>query len=264
MGWTQVRHPTPIPMRTNKGVAKCDTLVQLLGVYKEGGGVLQARLSGEIGRKMMKSGTDGGLDAVYREIRGFRVYPSFVAPDVQVGMVEALRGIVAAAPLVQHVTPGGRQMSVRMTAAGRLGWVTDRKGYRYAPRHPSGVAWPDIPEAVLAVWRAVSGTTRAPDCCLVNFYGVGARMGLHQDRDEGDFSYPVVSISLGDEALFRMGGVERAEGTESLWLRSGDVVVMGGDARLAWHGIDRVRHRSSRLLALGGRINLTLRVVEEG
>jgi alkylated DNA repair protein (DNA oxidative demethylase) len=95
----------------------------------------------------------------------------------------------------------------------------------------------------------------------VNHYGEGARMGLHQDRDEGDFSWPVVSVSLGDEALFRMGGTERHEGTQSLWLSSGDVVVMGGPARLAWHGIDRIRHGSSRLLAKGGRINLTLRVV---
>jgi alkylated DNA repair protein (DNA oxidative demethylase) len=115
---------------------------------------------------------------------------------------------------------------------------------------------------VMAVWWAVSGMEREPDCCLVNFYGEGARMGLHQDKDEGDFSYPVVSISLGDEALFRMGGVDRAEGTQSVWLRSGDVVVMGGAARLAWHGVDRVRHGTSGLLAKGGRINLTLRVVE--
>ena len=151
-----------------------------------------------------------------------------------------------------------------MTAAGRLGWVTDRRGYRYEPRHPSGTAWPPIPPEVMAVWESVSGTGRAPDCCLVNFYGEGARMGLHEDRDEGDFSFPVVSISLGDEALFRMGGAERSDGTESTWLRSGDVVVMGGAARLAWHGVDRVRHGSSTLLPQGGRINLTLRVVEDG
>ncbi len=177
-------------------------------------------------------------------------------------MVRALRNVVAAAPLVQPVTPGGRQMSVRMTAAGRLGWVTDRRGYRYEPRHPSGVAWPPIPDEVLAVWRAVSGGARLPDCCLINYYGEGARMGLHQDKDEGDFSFPVVSVSLGDDALFRLGGVDRADGTQSVWLRSGDVVVMGGAARLAWHGIDRVRPGTSTLLSQGGRINLTLRVVE--
>ena len=148
-----------------------------------------------------------------------------------------------------------------MSNAGRVGWVTDRQGYRYAPTHPSGRPWPAIPESVLAIWRAVAWAGRDPDCCLVNWYGEGAKMGLHQDKDEGDFSQPVLSISLGDEALFRMGGVDRAEGTQSLWLRSGDVVVMGGAARLAWHGIDRVRHGSSRLLPQGGRINLTCRVV---
>ncbi len=210
----------------------------------------------------MKSGGDPQMTAISRDIRGFRLFAGLINRDAQVAMVAALRGVVASAPLYQPVTPGGRQMSVRMTAAGRLGWVTDRRGYRYEPLHPSGVAWPAIPEEVMAVWRSVSGTERGPDCCLVNFYGADARMGLHQDRDEGDFSFPVVSISLGDEALFRMGGVEKAEGTESVWLKSGDVVVMGGAARLAFHGIDRVRHGSSTLLPQGGRINLTLRVVE--
>lgn len=224
--------------------------------------MLQARLQGEITGKMMKSGSDGGIAAVCREIRGFRLYPEFLPRAAQEAMVVALRGVVAAAPLVQPVTPGGRQMSVRMTAAGRLGWVTDRRGYRYEARHPSGVAWPAIPDEALAVWREVAGVERGPDCCLINFYGEGARMGMHQDKDEGDFSFPVVSISLGDAALFRMGGVERAEGSESVWLRSGDVVVMAGAARLAWHGVDRVRHGSSTLLPQRGRINLTLRVVE--
>jgi alkylated DNA repair protein (DNA oxidative demethylase) len=199
-----------------------------------------------------------------QEMRGFLLYPGLIGREAQLAMVTAIRQVVALAPLYHPVTPGGRQMSVRMTAAGRLGWVTDRSGYRYEGRHPSGAAWPAIPEAVMAVWRAVSGVAREPDCCLVNFYGEGARMGLHQDKDEGDFSYPVVSISLGDEALFRMGGVDRAEGTQSVWLRSGDVMVMGGAARLAHHGVDRVRHGSSTLLPQGGRINLTLRVVETG
>ncbi len=195
-------------------------------------------------------------------IAGFDIYPALLAPADQAAMVEGLRLVVAAAPLVSPVTPGGRQMSVRMTAAGRLGWITDRKGYRYSPTHPRGTPWPDIPDQVLSVWDKVTGLARKPDCCLVNFYGEGARMGLHQDRDEGDFSFPVVSISLGDSALFRMGGTDRKEPTRSLWLSSGDVVVMGGPARLAWHGIDRVRHGSSTLLPQGGRINLTLRVVD--
>ncbi|MCU0800547.1 MAG: alpha-ketoglutarate-dependent dioxygenase AlkB [Rhodobacteraceae bacterium] len=195
------------------------------------------------------------------EVRGFQVWPGSLDAAAQAAMVQEVREVVRAAPLVAPVTPGGREMSVRMTSAGRLGWITDRSGYRYATSHPSGVQWPPVPPSVLAVWRAVTGLARDPDCCLVNWYGEGARMGLHQDKDEGDFIWPVLSISLGDDALFRMGGVARRDSTQSLWLRSGDVVLMGGPARLAWHGVDRVRHGSSRLLPQGGRINLTCRVV---
>lgn len=207
------------------------------------------------------SGTEGRPAAL--EIRGFRHFPGWLGPEDQGALVEALRAVAAEAPFVQPETPGGKRMSVRMTSAGRLGWVTDRRGYRYEPLHPgTGRPWPPVPAMVLDLWRDVTGLARDPDCCLVNFYGEGARMGLHQDRDEGDFSWPVVSVSLGDEALFRMGGTARGDRTESVWLKSGDVVVMGGPARLAFHGIDRVRHGSSRLLPQGGRINLTLRVVE--
>lgn len=212
---------------------------------------------------MKKESNAAGL-ATPQMLRGFALYDGLLDRAAQEAMVADLREVVAAAPLYVPVTPGGREMSVRMTAAGRLGWVTDRGGYRYQPAHPAGMAWPAIPQSVLAVWRAVSGGTRCPDCCLVNWYGPGAKMGLHQDKDEGDFSHPVVSVSLGDEALFRMGGVDRTEGTSSVWLRSGDVIVMGGAARLAWHGVDRVRHGTSTLLAQGGRINLTLRVVDQG
>ena len=194
-------------------------------------------------------------------LRGADIHQGFLPADAQRRMVDALRTVVRAAPLVQPVTPGGRRMSVRMTAAGRFGWVTDRRGYRYEPQHPSGVAWPPIPQQVLEVWRNVSGVARDPECCLINFYAEKARMGLHQDRDEADLDCPVVSISLGDEALFRIGGTDRKTSTDSVWLRSGDVVVMGGAARLAWHGIDRIRTGSSTLLPDGGRINVTLRVV---
>lgn len=228
-------------------------------VYKGGTGGLQAPLRVEF----VGNPKEWVMGAAMM-IRGFAYWPGLLDEAAQAAMVADIRGVVAAAPLLSPVTPGGRPMSVRMTAAGRVGWVTDRRGYRYERRHPSGREWPAIPPSVLAVWRQVTGLARDPDCCLVNFYGEGAKMGLHQDRDEGDFGFPVVSISLGDEALFRMGGVDRKDGTESVWLRSGDVVVMGGAARLAWHGIDRLRFRSSRLLPGGGRINLTLRVVDDG
>ncbi|MEY8828727.1 alpha-ketoglutarate-dependent dioxygenase AlkB [Sedimentitalea sp. XS_ASV28] len=195
------------------------------------------------------------------ELRGFGIWKGMLDPARQEAVVAAVRDVVSAAPLFQPETPYGRPMSVRMTSAGRLGWYSDQRGYRYAPRHPGGAEWPAIPEVILTIWREVTGLERQPDCCLINWYGEGARMGLHQDRDEADFSWPVVSISLGDDGLFRIGNPTRGGSTESLWLTSGDVVVMGGAARLTYHGIDRIRFRSSRLLPKGGRLNLTLRVV---
>lgn len=208
----------------------------------------------------MNNVTPGAQVAPTLTIRGVTLFQGFLDRAAQEAMVQELRGVVAAAPLFRPETPRGQKMSVRMTSAGSVGWVSDRRGYRYQEAHPEGMAWPPVPPSVLAVWEAVSGTSRAPDCCLVNFYDEGARMGLHQDRDEADFDQPVVSISLGDDALFRIGNLTRGGRTESVWLKSGDVVVMGGPARLVFHGIDRLRPGSSNLLAGGGRLNLTLRV----
>ena len=195
------------------------------------------------------------------EIRGVRVWQGFLDRDAQMAIVSDIREIVRAAPLFSPVTPSGKPMSVQMTSAGDFGWVADRSGYRYARKHPKGDAWPAIPASILSIWDAVSGADRAPESCLVNLYREAAKMGMHQDRDEADFAQPVVSVSLGDDGLFRIGGTERGGKTESIWLKSGDVVVMGGDARLIYHGIDRTRAGSSTLLSGGGRINLTLRVV---
>lgn len=196
------------------------------------------------------------------DLRGFRILPGYLDPGAQAGLVAALRDVVAAAPLFSPMTPYGKPMRVRMTSAGRYGWISDARGYRYARRHPAGQAWPAIPAEVLDIWRTLVSDARDPDCCLLNYYGEGARMGLHQDRDEADFSWPVLSISLGDEGLLRIGNPTRGGSTVSHWLRSGDVVVMGGDARLTYHGVDRINFASSSLLSGGGRINLTLRVVE--
>ena len=154
-------------------------------------------------------------------------------------------------------------MSVRMTNCGALGWVTDKeRGYRYQPTHPvTGDPWPPIPEALLRLWETVSGYSEPPEACLVNFYTDTAKMGLHQDRDEANLEAPVVSVSLGDECLFRVGGPKRGDRTVSFRLRSGDVVILGGEGRLAFHGVDRIYPATSALLKNGGRINLTLRRV---
>lgn len=195
-------------------------------------------------------------------VAGFDIHSGYLSLAAQRTLLEQVRGVVRAAPFVSPVTPRGKPMSVRMTAAGRYGWITDRQGYRYAPQHPRGTPWPEIPEAVLDIWRDLTGLERMPECCLINYYGEGARMGLHQDKDEASYDWPVVSVSLGDDGLFRMGGTQRGGKTQSIWLQSGDVVVMGGDARLAHHGVDRIRFGSSTLMPKGGRLNLTLRVVE--
>ncbi len=196
------------------------------------------------------------------ELGGAKVWKSLLDGSAQEEVVRVLRDVVAAAPMFSPKTRWGKEMSVRMTSCGRYGWYSDARGYRYIDRHPGGTPWPVIPETILDLWWAVSGVTRAPDCCLVNLYGEGAKMGLHQDRDEADFSFPVVSVSLGDDGLFRIGGCERGGKTQSIWLSSGDVLVLGGDARLAYHGVDRIRFGSSSLLSGHGRINLTMRVVD--
>lgn len=193
-------------------------------------------------------------------LRGFDIRKAHLDVAAQTQLIEVLRPILKSAPLFRPVTPSGKEMSVRMTSAGTLGWVTDNRGYRYQAQHPKGMVWPGIPDTILGIWRDLVGTQRDPDCCLINYYSEGARMGLHQDKDEADFSWPVLSVSLGDDALFRIGNETRGGKTESIWLSSGDVVIMGGPARLTYHGVDRIRFGSSKLLPKGGRINLTLRV----
>lgn len=192
--------------------------------------------------------------------QGFRLYPGYFDQGAQQSLATAVMAAAAIAPFYRPVTPGGQPMSVEMTNFGPLGWVTDATGYRYEPRHPvTGEPWPAIPPALLDLWSDVTHKAPPPDACLVNLYRDGARMGLHQDRDEADFSHPVVSVSLGDMAVFRIGGQDRRAPSRSLRLASGDVCMLSQTARLAFHGIDRIVPGSSRLIPGGGRINLTLR-----
>ena len=190
---------------------------------------------------------------------GFGLWPGRLSPGDQASLLELVLAAIEDAPLYQPVTPGGRPFSVRMTNLGPLGWVSDRAGYRYQPTHPeTGRPWPSIPAVLLALWVEATGRDDQPDACLVNLYQGPAKMGLHQDKDEADMGAPVVSISLGDTAVFRIGPAEGGR-TATVKLASGDVCAFGGPARLARHGIDRVLEGSSRLIPGGGRINLTLR-----
>ncbi len=196
--------------------------------------------------------------------KGVRHIPGFLDRPRQEALVEAIRHVVAESPLYQAEMPKtGKPMSVRMTNCGSLGWVTDReRGYRYQAEHPvTGRPWPPMPDILLEIWRAVSGSDKVPEACLINFYSAEARMGLHQDRDERDLVTAVVSVSLGDACLFRVGGKTRGGQTTSFRLKSGDVVVLGGEGRLAFHGVDRIYPNTSTLLKNGGRLNLTLRRV---
>ena len=190
--------------------------------------------------------------------------PGYLDRAAQEQLLAALERVLDAAPLYTPRMPkSGNPMSVRMSNCGPLGWVTDTVGgYRYQPTHPeSRKPWPPIPAALLGAWQDLAGYPDPPEACLINFYAASARMGLHQDRDEEDLAAPVVSLSLGDTGLFRIGGLKRGDPTRSLPLASGDAIVFGGPARLVFHGVDRIMPGTSTLLPQGGRINLTLRRV---
>ena len=194
---------------------------------------------------------------------GVRRFPGYLDRAAQGALRDVLTALLAAAPPFQPRMPRtGAPFSVKMSNCGPLGWVSDVSGYRYQPTHPeTGDPWPPMPDALLAAWADLAPGAPPPEACLINFYDPKARMGLHQDRDEQEFSAPVVSLSLGDAAVFRIGGTTRKDPTVSFKLESGDAMIFGGPARLAFHGIDRVLAGSSTLLAQGGRINLTMRRV---
>jgi alkylated DNA repair protein (DNA oxidative demethylase) len=195
---------------------------------------------------------------------GVVYWPEFFTPAEQAVLLKDVLGRVADAPFYRPTMPGsGKPLSVEMTNFGPLGWITDQiKGYRYEPSHPvTGAPWPEIPSDLLTLWSDATGYPAPPEACLVNFYSADARMGLHRDQDEEPRNAPVLSVSLGDTALFRFGGLDRRDTTRTLKLASGDVLMFGGPARLMYHGVDRIQAGSSGLLPGGGRINLTLRRV---
>ncbi|ART48431.1 DNA oxidative demethylase AlkB [Acidovorax carolinensis] len=189
-------------------------------------------------------------------LRGF-------ALDQAADLLRAVGQVAAQAPLRHLVTPGGLRMSVAMTNCGALGWVSDRSGYRYDPIDPdSGQPWPAMPARL----RRLAGDAAqaagypgfVPDACLVNRYAPGTRLSLHQDRDEGNYAHPIVSVSLGIAAMFLWGGAQRADKARRIALMHGDVVVWGGPARLRFHGVLPLPDGSHPLTG-AHRINLTFR-----
>jgi alkylated DNA repair protein (DNA oxidative demethylase) len=189
-------------------------------------------------------------------LRGFAI-------PVETDLIAALRAIIEQAPFRHMMTPGGHQMSVAMTNCGRVGWVTDRTGYRYDTNDPeAGKPWPAMPPAFRELaGRAASRagfTGFAPDACLINRYQPGARMSLHQDKDELDLAAPIVSVSLGLPAIFLFGGLKRSDRPNRFRLQHGDIAVWGGPARLAFHGVAPLADGEHALLGRQ-RINLTFR-----
>lgn len=193
---------------------------------------------------------------------GIFLWREYFSPTQQKALLDDVLARLEDAPLYRPVMPKTETpFSVEESNFGRLGWVSDKAGYRYQPLHPvTGKAWPAIPPMLLALWGEIAAAP-PPDCCLLNLYRKGSKMGLHQDRDEKDVEAPVIAVSLGDDALFRIGGATKGGKTQSVKLSSGDVLMFGGPARLAYHGIDRIMPGSSRLVPGGGRMSLTLRRV---
>lgn len=194
-----------------------------------------------------------------------KLFPQALDLPQQRALADEIRHILRAAPLFTPLMPKtGQPFSVRMSNCGELGWVSDTNGYRYQPHHPvTGDPWPPMPAILLELWDSLTGYAAPPQACLINWYGPQARMGLHQDRDERDLAAPVLSVSLGDDARFRLGGLRRFDPTHSFVLHSGDVMSLCGETRLAFHGIDRILPDTSTLLGAAGRINLTLRRVDQ-
>jgi alkylated DNA repair protein (DNA oxidative demethylase) len=195
---------------------------------------------------------------------GFRLIAGALSPPAQAALLADIQNVILSAPLFQPRMPkSGQPFSVKMSNCGPLGWVSDKEGgYRYQALHPeTGATWPPMPAVLIDLWRAHAGFQGLPEACLINHYPAGARMGSHRDADENEPRAPVLSVSLGDDAVFHVGGPKRGDAKVRVTLRSGDVCLLGGPSRFAYHGIDRIRPDTSDLVPGGGRINLTLRRV---
>jgi alkylated DNA repair protein (DNA oxidative demethylase) len=176
----------------------------------------------------------------------------------------ALTQVLEAAPPAQHRTKGGGMTSAAMTNCGQTGWISDAKGYRYTALNPAtGRAWPRFPAEFDDIIQMVTAESAwpgfTPDACLINFYGPDAKMGLHQDKDEADFSQPIITVCLGDDADFLIGGFARADKARAIVVKSGDVLLMGGASRMRFHGIRKIYPGTSPLPEIKGRYSLTFR-----
>jgi alkylated DNA repair protein (DNA oxidative demethylase) len=200
---------------------------------------------------------------------GVFYYAGLLDPAAQAALADEIAQVIADAPLYVSTMPKtGAPMSVRMTNCGALGWVSDKeRGYRYESRHPmTGEPWPAMPPRLLELWNEVTRYPKPPEACLVNVYDEQARMGLHQDKDEADLAAPILSLSLGADCRFRLGGTRRGDRAVAFSLSSGDALVLSGPARMRYHGVDRILPTanaplSPALFAFGVRVNLTLRRV---
>ncbi len=195
---------------------------------------------------------------------GFVYKPEYFDRAGQQTLMDAVtQAVRGPAPFFQGRMPRtGQAISVVGSNFGPLGWVADIDGYRYAPLHPkTDKPWPSMPQMLLGIWNDLTNYPAPPEACLINWYREGNKMGMHVDRDEQAVNAPIVSISLGDPARYRLGGQTRGGKTFSLKLSSGDVVVLAGEARKCYHGIDKIFYGQSTLVPKGGRINLTLRRV---
>ena len=195
---------------------------------------------------------------------GLSLFSGVVDLPGQRRLFVALEEVLKAAPPIQNRTKGGGQTSAAMTNCGDVGWWSDAKGYRYTAASPAtGLPWPPIPKAFSELIQVVTAKSQwpdfRPDACLINWYGAGAKMGLHQDRDEADFFQPIVTVCLGDSADFMVGGFARSDKATALKVHSGDVLIMGGASRMRFHGIRKIYPGTSPLAEIVGRYSLTFR-----